>query len=191
MDLQTYVKGALTTESRIESAKVKDATKFLAALQAFIAAAEVLDLYKKNIYYGKPIDDDKWNNATWRLSNAESELRRGTYVHLEGTLEDLDIDPRVLHSILGIATEGGELVEIASDAIESGNEVDPVHFQEELGDLDWYHAIGVDAVGGDWGNVLATNNKKLMMRNKGKQFNAESTINRNVEAERKLLEENL
>lgn len=190
MNLQDYLQGALTTESKIEKAKVNDIFAFRAVLEAFTAAADLLDLYKKNIYYGKPINADKWHDAMNRLTQARTDLGRGTYLPLTYSSQDvLHIDPRILHSIVGIATESGELTQAVLNQLNYRQDVDLVNLQEEFGDLAWYQAIGVDAMGADWEQILETNNKKLAFRNKGKQFNAEATINRDVEAERKILEE--
>jgi len=101
------------------------------------------------------------------------------------------IDSRVAHAIIGLATESVELLEALRDAIENDAPIDGVNVLEELGDLNWYHAIAVDALNGSWEQIQETNISKLRKRNQGNKFNAQATINRDEAGERVLLEHEL
>lgn len=187
MELDNYVQEALVTESKISKVKA-DPELLLQSLAVFSAAGSLLDMIKKNVFYGKPIDPVKWDDALYTLHGGAVGLRVTTH----GTaayIQDIETNPRLFHAIVGIATESAELIDALYQQIDEDKpHLDTVNIQEELGDLAWYQAIAVDEMGASWGTILDTNIKKLRARNKGNSFNAEATINRDVEAERKILE---
>jgi len=188
MKLQEYVQGAIRTESRIQYAQVNDIFAFISVLEAFAAVGRLLDLYKKNIFYKKPINEEKWFAAKRSLEQALSQLGRGTYLPLTATPRDIVAsDPRILHSIVGIATESGELIEALLQHVKGEGKLDVVNVQEEFGDLAWYQAIGVDATNADWEQILETNIAKLRARYPEK-FTSENAINRDLRKERSILE---
>ena len=187
MNLQEFTEQAIKTESVIDVVET-DARLFKQALWIFIHASSVLDAMKKNIFYGKPID---WN----KLAKAFDDIRfisEKMPCALNADMHDrLDVDPRIFHSIVGICTESGELAELLARTIGfPENGFDVVNFGEELGDIDWYKAIGTDATGLNPDNILDTVIKKLQKRYPDK-FTSDDAINRNVDAERSLLEEHL
>jgi NTP pyrophosphatase (non-canonical NTP hydrolase) len=191
MELKEYVQAALVTESRIDEVKVNDLFAFKAVLNAFIAAGSMLDLYKKNIFYGKPMNEEKWFNAKRQLEGAAEALGRGTYLPLSYSSNTVvEIDPRLFHAIVGIATESTELIEAVSAHIDETQTLDLVNVQEELGDLNWYQAIAVDAMKTDWELIQETNIDKLW-RKKGARydgrFSSAKAINRDTEKEREIL----
>lgn len=190
MNLQEYVPAALTTESRIDNVTV-DITKLTLVVDMFIHAGNLLDIIKKNAFYGRAIDVNDWNNRVFALQSLSSSvdcMLTSEQTDLR-TSDILPIDPRVFHAIIGIATESTELVEALASAVAGIKPLDPVNLREEgLQDTCWYQAILADAIGADWEQNLDINIAKLDARNKGKKFNAEATINRDVEAERKILE---
>lgn len=189
MDLQQYVQNAVRTESKISLAKVDDRITFYSALTAFVAASDLLDFYKKNIYYDKYIDPHKWHNTLTALEDAVQQIRND---HAAGPgvnerNEVLHVDTRLLHAIIGIATESGELVTALLSHLNHIAPLDYVNVQEELGDLNWYHAIAVDAMRANWGTIQVTNIKKLRKRFPDK-YNNDEAINRDLIAERQILE---
>jgi NTP pyrophosphatase (non-canonical NTP hydrolase) len=201
MNLPQYIKAALETESVIPNVTT-DVDNLQAVLSSVIAAGNLLDVIKKDTFYGLPKDEDKLAKRTTRLEENAVLLRRAAghtealtrrkLAGDESTVRTLtNINPRVVHAIIGLATEAVELLEALHEAVENGTELDGVNILEELGDLNWYHAIAVDALGGDWEQIQETNIAKLRKRNKGKSFNADATINRDVDAERALLEQRL
>lgn len=180
-DLNQFVKDAIRTESRIEAVEFNHAY-LLNLLKVVIAAGNLLDMVKKNVFYGKEIDLLQHENFWLQLHVGISKLDPHSLSHKE----HVDIDPRVFHSIVGIATESTELVELLRNAIVTG-EFDNVNFNEEMGDLNWYEAIGVDATDGDLAAILRLVIEKLQLRFPEK-FTSEHAIDRDVDAERKLLE---
>ena len=180
MNLEQYVEDAIRTESQIEKVTLDRPELFLYALKTFIAAGNILDCYKKNVFYGKDVESKifEWLTAI------------NYYQHqLEETNPDIDIDPRVFHALVGIATESTELMEALKKIVE-GEEVDYVNILEEFGDINWYEAIGIDAMNGDFENILETNIEKLRKRFPEK-FTSKEAIVRDLQEERSTLEEGL
>lgn len=94
-----------------------------------------------------------------------------------------------LHGVIGISTEAGELLDNYKKQIYYGKEPDAINVEEELGDLMWYIAIAVKTHGLNMNNILAKNIAKLKVRYPDK-YTSEAALNRNLDAERKQLEEN-
>lgn len=185
MNLEQYVKNAIRTESTIDEIKLNKSYEFIQALNAFTAAAILLDLFKKHIFYKKPINQEKWNYAVSLLCESSQNLQRSDHIHLE-QLKTLKIDPRVFHGIVGIATEAGELIETIIKQIDT-NQLDNINLAEEIGDVCWYQAILVDTLKINWDTILERNIAKLKVRYPEK-YTDENAINRNIEIERKILE---
>lgn len=138
----------------------------------YVNASNALDAIKKAYAYGrdlpaglKPVAD----------ANAD--------VQFKG-----EIDGDVLHAVLGVATEGGELVEAAMKSLFNGEQFDIVNFQEELGDVAWYRAIGLAAVGQTIAENDTQNIEKLAKRFNDGRFDADLANNRDTDAERVVLE---
>lgn len=191
MNLNQYVEAALQTESRIDSVSL-DVGTTVPLLETFVAAGNLIDVVKKDTFYGLPTTPEKIQARLERIEQNTVALPHAAVQYSntpagpQKTLEQLD--PRVVHAVIGLATESVELIEALLESIKSSNPIDRVNLLEELGDINWYHAILIDALNGDWAKVQETNIAKLQARNKGKAFNAEATINRDVAAERAILE---
>lgn len=180
MDLKQYIVDATRTESLVDNIEVDP--EFLAGvLQIFIASGNMLDQIKKYAFYGKEYDNvtlrDEFINIVGSLDQIKPSIG-GT--HMEGPVA---VNPRLFHSIVGIATEATELVEALAQ-----EDIDGVNVLEEFGDLNWYQAIGIDTLGGDFESVLRTNIEKLRARFPDK-FSNESAINRDTDREREILEQ--
>lgn len=183
MELKQYVKDAIRTESQIETVNV-DPVQLARVFSAFVASGTLLDMIKKNVFYKKPIDQHKWKHYAGIIEEIGVRLTNGEYLKLQQE-ESINVDTRVFHAVVGIATEATELVEALSNGIAGAP--DTVNLQEEVGDLCWYQAILIDAVGGDWDGVLERNIAKLRARYPDK-FTNENAINRDTATERKILE---
>ena len=155
----------LCPDEKINLASV-DAHLFRKILIDFIRASKALDILKKVTVYGKG------------LQGMGSD---------DGFVPVVTVDPQVFHAILGIATEGGELVEALSKTLIDGTMLDRLNLKEELGDLEWFEALLRTRLGLSPGEVRAANIAKLEARYKKKQFDAEEALKRDHEAERKAL----
>lgn len=95
---------------------------------------------------------------------------------------------RLLHAAVGMATEAGELLDAVKKSIFYGKPIDEANVLEEIGDSQWYHAIGLDAIGKTPADAAETNYKKLSARY-GDKFSSEKALERNLDKEREILEE--
>jgi hypothetical protein len=180
-DLQQFVTDAIRTESRIEAVQAPRSA-LIALLEAYVALGNVLDMVKKNVFYGKPIDPNTKNDL---LETARQRLAVIRFSREEPT--SINIDPRLFHALVGINTEGTELIEAMLPSIVSNEPLDAVNVLEELGDINWYQAIAVDAMDADFDDVLTKVIAKLRARFPDK-FTQDNAINRDLETERAILE---
>jgi len=98
-----------------------------------------------------------------------------------------DITPRIEHAVYGLVTEAGELLDAIKKAKIYGQKLDKVNVVEELGDIMWYMALFVDALGTDFQKIWQKNIQKLKLRYPEK-YTDENAKLRDLEAERKVLE---
>lgn len=94
---------------------------------------------------------------------------------------------RLLHVGLGLVTEAGEFVDALKKYIFYGKPLDLVNLQEELGDSNWYSALGIDVLETTFEKILTTNIEKLRARYPEK-FTSDAAINRDLKSEREVLE---
>jgi NTP pyrophosphatase (non-canonical NTP hydrolase) len=100
-----------------------------------------------------------------------------------GTQENI----RLLHAAIGLCTETGEIQDQLKKAVFYGKPLDKVNLAEELGDVFWYMAIMSDALGVSFADIMAKNIAKLKARY-GSKFTENAALNRDIPAERKILE---
>jgi len=106
----------------------------------------------------------------------------------ETTEEERPINKRLLHGLLGCIDEVGELAKHVKAVKFYGQPFDRANIIEELGDLLWFVAIAIDAVDSSFEEVMELNIAKLKKRY-GEKFSKEKFVNRDLEAERKILDE--
>lgn len=95
---------------------------------------------------------------------------------------------RVLHAMIGLCTETGELQDAVKKHIIYGKPIDRVNVIEEFSDCLWYIAVGLDACGSSFEEAFAKNIAKLKARFPDK-FTEDQALNRDLDAERKALED--
>ncbi len=94
-----------------------------------------------------------------------------------------------VHMVLGMVTEVGELADVYKKNMAYGKPIDMVNVQEEVGDLMWYISNFCIINNIDIQQVLQTNIDKLRKRFPEK-FSSDQAINRDIDAERVILENN-
>ena len=97
----------------------------------------------------------------------------------------------LLHAIMGVVTESGELMDVCKRAFYYGKgkeAVDLVNIKEEFGDILWYVALGLHACGSSFEEVMQTNLDKLKARYPEK-FSLEDAYERDLSKERSVLEQ--
>lgn len=138
-------------------------------LEDIESSCKELDDLKKFLFYGKG-DDNKKTIKSKSLFN--------------------DNQARLLHSLIGIITEAGELCNQALNVLKEKN-IYLVNILEEFGDIAWYQAIGVKAIKLEDINIdtdfLKKNIEKLKARYPVK-FTEHHALNRDLKKERKILE---
>ena len=95
---------------------------------------------------------------------------------------------RLLHAAMGLCTESGEFMDMMKKHILYGKPLDEVNLKEELGDLEWYIALAIDELHTTFGIIFETNITKLRARYPNK-FTEHDAMNRDLEKERKILED--
>lgn len=98
-----------------------------------------------------------------------------------------NLNPRLVHGILGLVTESAELTDALKKTLFYGKELDVTNLKEELGDLAYYLFLTLDAIGADWNEIQQSNVAKLKARFPDK-FTNENAINRDLVKERAILE---
>lgn len=132
-----------------------------------------LDEVKKALFYGK----DEYMEA--RVD--------------EETFEDLDLSrgqKDLLHAVLGVATEAGELMEAIDPLLdpESDEQLDTINIDEEMGDLYYYMMRMHDVLETMPQSTMKRNLTKLLERYDEGTFSTEDALNRDKIQERKVLE---
>lgn len=99
------------------------------------------------------------------------------------------VPPDILHAILGISTESGELVDAVKRAIFYDLPFDYVNADEEMGDKSFYSSMYFFFRGISVFDILQQNENKLRARFPEGKFSQDRAVNRDLEGERKVLEQ--
>ena len=181
--MDQYIALATRTESQIPQVVINPHL-LEQLLRAYINLGNVLDTVKKNVFYGKDIDASL---QTERLTDTLGCVAGLVGQRFDVDAEPLKIDPRMFHSVVGIATESTELVEAIFNAEFRNQPFDTVNMVEELFDVLWYVLVAHDATNQKLENTLNMGFAKLQKRFPDK-FTSEYAINRDVHSERQVLE---
>lgn len=188
MNHKEYVEQSERTEKKFENGMVipEDfGTIVVTLLRGFGLTAEALDITKKHLIYGKGNTLEASTALLGCLNENGEELNRHiTYPELELNQDQAEI----LHAVLGIVTEVGELIDATLDYIVAGKELDKANIGEEIGDLRWYEAILIRKLGLDTESINKVNIDKLKARYP-ERFDSEKALNRDLKAEREILED--
>lgn len=150
-----------------------------------IDALNDLDKVKKTLFYGRPYEakHDHIDQCGQFVTNL-GELP-ALITHVDDSPNDTI---KLIHGVIGMATEAGELLEALQKAMEGNHEMDWTNLAEEVGDSFWYAAAILRVTGKTFAEVQATNTAKLTARfpHGFQEFYAE---NRDLDAERLVLEQ--
>lgn len=186
-DLNKFIKDCIRTESKIEKVSLEKET-FTNLCLLYLHLTEIFDGYKKFIFYNKEEKLKKeFADRINHISNLAKKLNRNNTLRTDVE----NVDPRVLHGIIGIMTESGELCDILTNLLlDPLAKIDPIHVQEELGDgmaSGWYPAILHDALGLNPDETHDKVIRKLKIRFP-EGYSDEKAANRDLANERKELE---
>lgn len=196
MDNKEFKKNALRTESNnFEKIRARLHHKPVAValfnkLGVIAKELQELDQIKKYLFYGKEAPYlVKFEQESFGMLKAGFPVEVERYITKALVLIDSEKLIRVLHSVVGMNTESGELIEALIKACETNGEIDVVNFKEEIGDVNWYEAVGADALGFEVDDANEAVIKKLKNRFPNK-FDESHAINRDLKTERETLEGN-
>lgn len=146
---------------------------FLTHVREAVDALKKLDVIKKALFYGRHAGEGMY-------------LPHEHDIFVHRLHDDGPQAVRILHGIIGLATEAGELLEALAKSVE-GETLDRVNLVEECGDVQWYIAALLRVLHVEFDDVHRINIAKLRKRFPNK-FTEYEANNRNIEAERKVLE---
>lgn len=138
----------------------------------------------------RPDIQEAWHASALHLERFVDETAERTepqYIAARARLQELNTI-RLLHAGMGLVTEAGEYMDALKKFIYYGKPLDMVNLREEIGDVSWYARIGSRALGDSFLGTIVQNIRKLKLRFPEK-FTEDRAINRNLDNERKLLEE--
>jgi NTP pyrophosphatase (non-canonical NTP hydrolase) len=147
-------------------------------LEKSINGAALLDLSKKMMVSGKTKQPETWDPDERKCSN----------VNARSALDDVGMI-RILHAAMGVMTEAGELLKQVAEHLFERKPLDNTNLKEEFGDILWYIGLLSVPLSTDIEQEMVRNGNKLAARYPDK-FDAEKHDNRDLEAERKVLESN-
>lgn len=143
-------------------------------LREFIKWGNELDAVKKSLMYDRPF---------------MGELAGLASVDAETMPRPSEQNQRLIHAMLGVATEGVEMMEAVQEFFFGTGEpgFDLINLQEEFGDIEWYRALGLDALGQTDEQNREQNDAKLEKRY-GSTFSEAKANNVDPAQERRVLE---
>lgn len=174
MDMQTYLQEeSLRTLSDSFHNEYFTPGYLVAILSAIKSGGELVEAYKKALYYGKVPPEGLFQ-----------------YEELEKTLGpeakqlmDLDAgDVQLLHAAFGMAGEISEFSQEVLKGFLKGAEVDKTKALTELGDILWYYALALRQLDSTFEEEAERNIAKLRARYPEK-FTEEAATVRDLEAE--------
>lgn len=141
---------------------------------------QVAKLFNTNYQtIGKIMDNQRWKHVEGKGIDAD------TYSKLAArTANDMGSETlNLVHAVMGIGGESGEVVDIVKKHFAYGKELDTTKLKEELSDLLWYVSLALGVIGSSFGEVFDMNIKKLSTRYPDLKFDADRAINRDDDAE--------
>ena len=171
-----FIADALTTCSPMFHGDMVSDLEFRAGINECIDCLSRLDRIKKSLFYGRD------NNLISDGENDASDIP-------DKIGNDRAVAVDIIHAILGLATEAGELLE-ALRSYYNGDPVDWVNLMEETGDGFWYAALLAHRGDFTFEEVQNVIISKLRARFPEK-FKAADANERNLIAERAILEDGL
>jgi NTP pyrophosphatase (non-canonical NTP hydrolase) len=127
------------------------------------------------------MNDHDYTIATRRTDPEEGYVKDGSIARR------LSANPALMHYVLGIVTEAGELADAVKKAVIYGKDLDGTNIIEEIGDLQWYEARLLDLLDSSFADARRRNIAKLRLRFPD-GFTEEAAVDRDTDAERVILE---
>jgi NTP pyrophosphatase (non-canonical NTP hydrolase) len=164
MNMLTYLAQSARTAAGTFFPSLVDARYVRAKVSSFALHAAALDQIKKCLFYNR--DTLVWTHGQRHL--------------VEASYEAVPMD--VLHALLGVLTEAGELAELLELALQTGEPIDRQKLIDECGDIQWYQAMLYRHLDTTFEDVGVKNITKLSIRFPEK-FTLEKVNNKDHAAE--------
>lgn len=160
-----------------------DIEDFRETLTNFIEWGNRLDRIKKALMYGREFAwDVGYEGSPNDALPVETPVPTPSLKHQQ-----------LIHAMLGAATEGVEMIEQVYEFFRQytdDNVLDYVNVQEEFGDMEWYRAFALRTLGQSDEQNRIQNDAKLEKRfGPGQVFSEEAANNRDLDAERQILDD--
>ena len=97
----------------------------------------------------------------WAITKDRSSKQ---YQELANRLNDDKGQLRLLHSVMGLSGEVGELTDAVKKTIMYNKPLDVINVIEEAGDILWYMSLLLDEVGSSFEEAMKVNHDKLEKR---------------------------
>lgn len=151
-------------------------------LADMVNASLWVDMAKRELFYSKKPGHETISKTVDRVSR-NRELASAIANHGEA----ISVVPkRLLHAILGMITEAGEMAELLLEAISTGQPIDPKKLHLEYGDHFWYAQLGLLAMADLAGDTVMWSHDGVRRANQAKLFtrypDAARKLGHNVEA---------
>lgn len=168
MNMKTYLTESGRTAAGVMHSSLVAPAYTLKRLIDFNLFAAHLDQVKKCLFYKRDT-----------LTSTNHELRYQSELSLDHIPTD------VVHALLGVISEAGELGELLEESIRTGEPIDSQSLKDESGDILWYLAMLFRHLGTSFEEVGELNIEKLRVRFPDK-FTYETVNNKDHEAENKV-----
>jgi NTP pyrophosphatase (non-canonical NTP hydrolase) len=192
-----YSQQAITLESATNDADQVPIP--FGALGLLATYARQLDFVKRECFYAKKPDEARVQKVLTEcndLADAISEWQdtfRRHYGDVPMTFAFTEVNHRLLHAILGILTEAGEMAEALLWAIVKDEQIDLDNLREEFGDLEWYPALGrheAEILDGERGRFTQDSIQRANLAKLGVRYNSAGQYggDRDLEAEKAAMD---
>lgn len=186
MDANTYQLLADRTASKGELGRdlIPNDKQALFELISLFQAGSGADVTKRSLFYKDP-------KHTERIAASLNKAKL-LYEGVLGLPQDFTMDQQqvdVMHAVLGIMSEGAEIVEELVTSVIEKRPMDSVNMAEEGGDILWYVALKFNALQILMEDAMQKNIDKLRKRYPEK-FEGVQALERDLAGERQVLEGN-
>ena len=145
------------------------------------------DMLKKVIIYGLDPESEDYSVKLKKHMDAIHKIETG---ELSEEVLSSEKFAKLFHYYLGINTESAEMIQVLLNWVLGVERIDNVGLAEENSDCCWYLARANEVLQTSFESIMETNIRKLAARYPNK-FTSESALNRNLDAERAILEAGL
>jgi NTP pyrophosphatase (non-canonical NTP hydrolase) len=183
MNNSEYIEKSARTVSKLKKEDCVVENILLSKLKDGAISGVVADATKREIFY-KDVNAVVKFGSNYERVKKLFETLDDTILNKEVPQQNIDI----YHGILGLLSETSEIIEAYVNGNLSERGLDYVNIGEECGDLLWYIALILRSCDMTFDDVMSKNIAKLQIRFPDK-FTTDSAINRNLDEERKVLEQ--